>query len=110
MSQPLKVTANPYGKVVYFTDCRKTFAKLTKTQAKKYRSCLGLSGRHKQKGLVIGVFDGELATLVHECVHGAIDILERSSVDPCSSNAEPLAYLTDWLFSVGVKYLKRRTQ
>lgn len=47
----------------------------------------------------LGWYDRSAATLVHECVHLALFILQRAGVRPTSSGGEPLAYLTDWLFT-----------
>ena len=41
----------------------------------------------------------QLATLVHECVHVAHAVLENRGVVINDETAEPLAYLTDSLFS-----------
>lgn len=41
----------------------------------------------------------EEATLVHECVHAAWNILDNVGVEVTADNHESLAYLTDWLYS-----------
>lgn len=48
--------------------------------------------------VLIHIADGSPATLVHECVHAGLDILERAGIDPRSNNGECLAYLVDWLY------------
>ena len=46
---------------------------------------------------VVGVFDGDLATLAHEMTHAAIAILNNAGVKFAATNSEPLAYLVGYL-------------
>lgn len=48
--------------------------------------------------LVFWKLDAEDAVKVHECVHIAMEILKYVHIDPTSSDGEPMAYLTDWLY------------
>jgi hypothetical protein len=62
----------------------------------------------KSVDMVVGVFDGRLLTLFHECIHAVSWLLQCCSIDPMSSNEEPLAYLAEHLAEVGAKRLKLR--
>lgn len=47
--------------------------------------------------------DKDLRTIVHECVHAAGMALESSGWKYEAANDEPLAYLTDKLFSIATR-------
>jgi len=49
--------------------------------------------------IIITVLDGSLATLVHECGHAAMFILQRCGIDPTDSNGETYCYLLEDLFT-----------
>lgn len=48
---------------------------------------------------VVGWFDGELPTLVHECGHLAVFVLGHAGIDPKDSAGEPLCYVLDYVFA-----------
>lgn len=60
--------------------------------------CSGITG-WSETGVVVLVADGNIATLVHECVHASIFILEYVGIDVSSNNGECLAYLVDNMFA-----------
>lgn len=95
----------PYGLRGVFTDSPRDFGRLAGTAL---RDCLGVYMVGKKGEHVIGVFDGNLYTLVHECVHAAMAVLQQVGIDPLSNNSESLAYLVDWLVAQGVKALNLR--
>lgn len=49
--------------------------------------------------LHIGVFDGQLSTLVHELYHTVLIVQKYVGLDPFSSNGEAGAYLIDCLYT-----------
>jgi hypothetical protein len=57
--------------------------------------------------IVIGWFDGEIATLVHECVHAAMAVLDDKGVPISRENDEALAYTIDYLFAT-LRKVKRK--
>ncbi|MBZ8412219.1 hypothetical protein H5R21_02115 [Escherichia coli] len=59
--------------------------------------------RNTQQVYAIGVFDGGLDTLVHECAHAAFHFCDEIgiTVSPDRAN-ETYCYLLDWLFGQGV--------
>lgn len=52
-----------------------------------------------QYSTVMEIHEHTEQTLVHECVHAAWYILDNAGVEVTADNQEPLAYLTDWLYS-----------
>lgn len=93
----------PYGLRAVFTDTPRDFGRL---YGGTPRESLGAYVVGKKGEHVIGVFDGNLYTLVHECVHAAAAILQQVGIDPLSNQSEPLAYLVDWLTAQGAKALR----
>ena len=94
----------PYGMAIVFTDTVKEFHALRHSKV-DFRGTAGGFDSGKRAYGVIGVFDGNLMTLVHEAVHAATSILQTCGIDPLSNTAEPLAYLVDHLVAVGAKRL-----
>jgi hypothetical protein len=101
-------TVPPYGMQVVFTDTVKEFHALRFHKDYSVRELHGAFDSGKVADCVVGVFDGKLLTLVHECVHAASVILQACGIDPLSNNSEPLAYLVDHLTAIGSKRLKLR--
>jgi hypothetical protein len=93
------VIANPYDVEVTFTTSRETFEGISGRKTGEYAGAC--SAVMAGSVMVIGVFDGSRATLVHECVHGSIAILQRARINPFNDDGEVHAYLTDWLWSQG---------
>lgn len=60
--------------------------------------------RNTQILYAIGVFNGGLDTLVHECAHTAFKFCHDVGVEiACERANETYCYLLDWLFGEGVK-------
>lgn len=59
-----------------------------------------------RKPIVVGWFDGQLATLVHECLHATTALLEDRGVPISRENDEVMAYTLDCLFSSLLKSMK----
>lgn len=102
----IRIEVRPYGKFLHLhTDpdamaraCYRT-AEGREEVVDAIGNCVGFAIWDVPKGGVhIGVFDGEVRTLVHEIVHAALHVLERAGIDPTHANGEPLAYLVDDLF------------
>ena len=62
-----------------------------------------LDGSHD---LLVGVFDGKVQTLVHECVHAAMYVFDRCEIDPRTETAEPFAYFVDALFALMANHMQ----
>lgn len=87
--------ARPYGVYVSFITSKSDFRKCYKTSSEGYAGATDwVDGE-----LVVFVGDGALSTLVHECVHASLFILNHVGIDPSSSNGEAMAYLTDNMFA-----------
>lgn len=77
----------------------------------KAKGYAGLCGQyvHPDIGTInlVGVFDGRVATLVHELSHCAFNILGRAGVPVKDYEAnEAYAYLLDTLYTESMKYIK----
>ena len=59
---------------------------------------------------LLAVCDGKQSTLVHECIHAAVEILTRVGIDPLSNDAEPLTYLSEYIFEHISRELARTAQ
>lgn len=101
-------TVQPYGLKIVYTDTVKEFHALRYHTEVSFKGTAGAFDGGKKVDGVIGVFDGRLMTLVHECVHAASALLQTCGIDPLSNTAEPLAYLVDHLVAVGRKRLALR--
>lgn len=98
-----RVAIRPYGVTLVLTDNRKAFQRLSgASDDGSCGMCVGTGD-----GYVIGVFDGELSTLVHELTHLILMVAEHNGIDPFSSRGEPLAYLMDDLFTEATRALWR---
>lgn len=87
-------TAQPYGCKIYFFTNLKEWFDTTQYDPE------GASGVTMwwSDGIAMYVGDGRLDTLVHECTHAVLYILEHVGIEPLSSNGEPMAYLMDHMF------------
>lgn len=61
--------------------------------------CVTLEKNGRERRYLVGVYEGGLATLVHELGHAALNILEAVGIDAHSGNGEPFCYLLDHLFN-----------
>ena len=60
--------------------------------------------RNAQELYAVGVFNGGLDTLVHECAHVAFKFCNDVGVEVVQTRSnETFCYLLDWLFGEGVK-------
>jgi len=57
--------------------------------------------------VTIGIFNNSLGTIVHECTHASLFMLNERSMDPSDSQGEALAYLQEYLFNLIVKKMKK---
>jgi hypothetical protein len=57
--------------------------------------------------LVIGVFNNELETLVHELTHAVLFITEQRHFSAYDSNGETMAYIMGHLFDEGKKRMDK---
>jgi len=92
----------PYGATLTLTDSRETFQKLSGA------SCEGCDGMAASVcgGYVIGWFDGELNTLVHECTHVSLFLMEHVGMDVHAAGGEPMAYLMGWMVEEALQRLR----
>ncbi|BAP15849.1 hypothetical protein AVU67_gp43 [Ralstonia phage RSJ2] len=92
------VTVAPYGAQVTFVGTKVGW--LGQTGERAPVGVCGLSQGHGDGRFTVGVFSGGLSTLIHECCHCAMQILEHYGIDPRDSQGEVMAYLTEWLVTV----------
>lgn len=92
------IIAAPYGIRVTFTANRKTFERWVQCDT---TGAAGMCSDVTARGVYVGVFDRNPATLVHECVHAALAILTYCGIDATNDRGEVLAYLTDYLWTAG---------
>lgn len=88
--------AAPYGAHVLLV----TSAQELRTKSRQsVAGTVGMTFWATDGTLIVYVGDGNLSTLVHECCHAVLYILEYVGIDPSASNGEPMAYLLDNMFS-----------
>ena len=98
-----------YGGMVYFVTDREVFADVRSymTESVEHddtqRFSLGcvqelMNNETGARCYVMGVFDGDMATLVHELGHLTIDILTNAGIDITEQNSEAFCYLLDTLY------------
>lgn len=97
-----------YGGEVTFlyspAEWRRAEGKLLEPPGTDVGCAVGLT-RHSDDGMTIlvGVFNQDLSTLVHECGHAALFICDRAGIETPAHNAEAFCYLLDNLFENGKK-------
>lgn len=106
------VRVQPYDIPVTYTTNLKKFLAISNvgktSNEDEYEGTVGCTDHaRKGGGYTIGVFDGDLATLVHECVHTAAFILSNAGIELIQNHSEPMAYLVDYLYREGSKYMKQ---
>jgi hypothetical protein len=92
-------TAAPYGVKVRFTTTQAGLQRLCKRLRLDVPTdvvgwCAQADGE-----LVVAVLDGSRATLVHECGHAAMFVLQHVGINPTDSNGEAYCYLLDHMFA-----------
>lgn len=103
-----------YGQVIYFFDNLDSWNAVREWFGHDpYEpGSVGISSwyRHKDTGkkyYALGVFDGDLGTLVHESVHVATDMCEDLGIQFSGEQNEPIAYLIDYIFTNLRKYVEQ---
>lgn len=105
----IKLNIHPYYQDVWFTNSRILYVK----QVSKIRDdvidvhdYLGIvSYSESRSSIVIGCFNGDVPTLVHELSHACIDILEGVGMDVNIHTTEAFAYLIESLTRQCIEYL-----
>lgn len=101
-----------YGGSVYCFKTREHFEEATKyldvdlQHEGKAGTCAYLESDKDSSLYLIGVFDGELGTLVHELAHIAIMIVQRAGFNSEKGNGEPYCYLLGYLFEILEEWVK----
>ena len=60
-----------------------------------------------ERAYLLGVFDGQPRTLVHECGHLALQVAGAMNFDAGCGSGEPFCYLLDAVFGKTEPYLKK---
>lgn len=105
------VRVQPYDIPVTYTTSLKKFLAISKcgqtSKEPEYEGTVGCTDHARKGGYTIGVFDGNLATLVHEAVHTAAFILSDVGIELITNQSEPMAYLVDYLYREGAKFMEQ---
>jgi hypothetical protein len=100
--------AQPYGIKVRFAFTERMARYLFRRfKAEWIDGCAGLTAWADDGSIILVVLDGKRATLVHECTHAALFVLEHVGIDPFASNGEPMAYLLDSMYTACENGLQR---
>lgn len=102
--------AKPYDATVYITTDHNEYIRLCKRLADIHPDGepAGESFHADTSEHVIGVFDGELKTAVHESVHTAMAICKDTQIDPKEhSGEEAMAYLIAEIWLEVQRYMVR---
>lgn len=92
-----KYIANPYGSEVFFTQDARQFKRKAGFAVE---DAAGITHWDENgTAIIVYVGDGLLETLVHECCHATLFVLQRVGIDPSCGNGEPMAYLMDSMFA-----------
>lgn len=96
---------NPYRRSVYLVTDRKTFGQCQQFMGEPIWDASRCSGvtmkmEHPKYGEIffVGVFDGRLSVLAHECSHAVFMLFERLGMDPRDSAGEAFCYLLQGMF------------
>lgn len=74
---------------------------------------LGISmsaNRDNENIFLVGVFDGDHGTLVHELAHTTLDMCTMLSFDPQAGNGEPFAYMQGYMFDKFHQFIKHKSR
>lgn len=92
--------ASPYGQHIYVTTSRKEWRKLVRylTDTVDELPCNGcftnlVSEKNGSHAFIMGWFNGEYSTLVHECVHATFAVLHAVGIECSAGDNEAFAYL-----------------
>ena len=97
----------------HFTECKEEYKKMMDWIGQEFPE--NIDGRCVQASsgeeirIWIGVFNGEISTLVHECTHASLFTLEAIG-QRLTYEDELLPYLTSWIFSECNKKIKGKTK
>ena len=100
--------SNDMDEVIRFIETKVESSSQRQSSIESIESSFGvtvaINGKDDRFYRIMGVFDGDIGTAAHECVHMAWSILEGGSVDIEYGNHEMLAFLTDFLLT---QFMKR---
>lgn len=100
--------AKPYGvKVRFAPTLAQARAVCTRLGITMPEGCVGFTSWLSDGSILLAVLDGSRATLVHECTHAALFVMEFVGIDPFASNGEPMAYLLDSMYTACEASLQR---
>ena len=97
------------GYIHFFTEFPKFNQHHKKSCKEEVEHALGWTASYTENGkhnIMVGVFDNDPQTLVHECIHASLFVFDRVNIDPTAESGEPFAYFTDCLYGMMVKHLK----
>jgi hypothetical protein len=96
---------SPYKRSVYLVTDRKTLGQCQQFMGEDIWDASRSGGVtmkmvHPKYGemFFLGVFDGRLSTLAHECAHAVFMVLERVGIEPTDSHGEAFCYLLEDMF------------
>lgn len=109
-----RINIDPFRQTLYLTfDKEEYLYKRNQFKEPKFKEPVGDLDRtagiaSDEDGVhVVGIFDNQLATLVHELGHVVIKVLESCNIEITGKNSEMFCYLQDNLFEQALEEFKR---
>lgn len=101
----IEYTAAPYGVKVVMALTEEALSKLAEEQwFDPSPEAAGICATHKHP-MVIRVRDDHPSTLMHECLHACLAIMDHVGIHPSAANGEPLCYLHEHMFQHFIRHL-----
>lgn len=111
----IKLNCHPYPTTVWFTLDYEAFIKKyhaistnTDRPGPDFNGCCYSSDNYSMA--IVGVFDGSLATVVHELAHATIAICTNVGIPITDNNSESFCYLLDSLFKQASSYIDKQNK
>lgn len=112
MRKIIRLNTHPYPTKVWFTADVEAFQRhRTKITGRAPEEVgLGQCSATDDRGkMVIGVFDGDTSTLVHEIGHAVVNVFHYVGMDINLHTTEAFSYLLDSLYSQANQHLNKST-
>lgn len=108
MKDVVTYTAHPYRQTVQLCLTEKAIKRAAKAlNFDAPMDALGFTAYPILGPITIYVADGCPMTLLHECTHATLAVLDHVGIDPQSSRGEPMCYLLEHMYAHFFKALSR---
>lgn len=102
MKNPVSIYLEMFRTTVLVTFSKKDFLEVVQEWGSEEHEfdtdVSGLCWHDPSNGILVGVFEDGIKTLVHELTHASIFVLNKISANPTDSNGELMAYILEYLF------------